>query len=212
MPSLVTRFHLLIFGVTLAMAGVVIIHVPAAYAFPAHWHGSGADILWPRDLAIAAAPALQIVLMAGFFILGRLLTKNHFAKTQHIFDPVLTLVLATAAACQFSLLFMAIGSDLDLFRATAFGLAAVLLVFAAVIFDAERHSYGGLRMPWRIASDRGWRVVHRLVGVTSVAGALALAWFAWFDAGPAVLVGAMITSLMAIPAVGGLLTLALGRL
>src|SRR5690606_40044862 len=49
MPSLVTRFHLLLFGVTLAIAGVAVVNVPEGFAFPAHWHGSNADWLWPRD-------------------------------------------------------------------------------------------------------------------------------------------------------------------
>lgn len=212
MPSLVTRFHLLIFGVTIAMAGVIIAHVPASFAFPAHWQGSTADVLWPRDLAAATAPLVQLVLMAVFFLLGRVLTKNHFAKTQHILDPVLTVALATAAACQLSLLFLAIGSDLDLFRLTAFGLAATLAVFAIVIFEAERHSYAGLRMPWRVGSDRAWTVVHRLTGVISGVAAVSLAWLAWSDPGPATLVASLTASLLAIPLVAALATLLTRRL
>src|SRR5690606_32759887 len=104
MPSLVTRFHLLLFGVTLAIAGVALFHIPQAYAFPAHWRGSTVDWLWPRDIALAVAPLLQIFLMAAFFVLGRLLTKNHLAKTRHILDPALTLLLAVAASCQLGLL------------------------------------------------------------------------------------------------------------
>ncbi|QQR40891.1 SdpI family protein [Devosia rhizoryzae] len=212
MPSLVTRFHLLIFGVTIAMVGVIVAHVPASFAFPAHWRGSTADILWPRDRAIAAAPLLQIAMMAAFFLLGRALTKNHFAKTQHILDPVLTVTLATAAACQLSLVFLAIGSDLDFFRLTAFGLAAILAIFAVVIFEAERHSYAGLRMPWRIGSDRAWVLVHRLTGIISGAAAVTLAWLAWADPGPAVLVASMTASLLAIPVVAALTSLLSRRL
>jgi uncharacterized membrane protein len=212
MQSLVTRLHLLVFGVTTVMAGVVIAHVPANFAFPAHWRGSAADILWPRDVAIAVAPVVQAALLVAFYGLGRLLTKNHFAKTQHIFDPLLTVALCTAAACQLALVFLAIGSDLDLFRVTAFGLAATLLVFAAVIFDAERHTYAGLRMPWPIRSERTWRIVHVLTAAASVATALLLAWFSWTDAGPAVLVGVMAGTLLVLPLTAGLATLALRSL
>lgn len=212
MPSLVTRFHLLIFGVTIAMAGVVIVHVPASYAFPAHWQGSVADIMWPRNLAVAAAPLWQVAVMAGFFLLGRLLTKNHFAKTQHILDPVLTVAVGTAAACQLSLLFLAIGSDLDLFRLTSFGLAATLAVFAVIIFEAERHSYAGLRMPWRVGSDRAWALVHHLTGVASGLAAVGLALLGWIDPGPAVLVASLIATLLAIPLVAALATLLTRRL
>jgi uncharacterized membrane protein len=212
MPSLVTRFHLLIFGVTIAMAGVILVHVPPSYSFPAHWSGSEADILWPRDLAAGLAPAFQAALMAAFFLLGRLLTRNHFAKTQHILDPVLTVTLTTAASCQLGLVFLAIGSDLDVFRLAAFGLAATLLVFAIVIFEAERHTYAGLRMPWSIRSDRTWAVVHRITGLASGAAACCLAWLAWSDVGPAILVTAMAFSLLVIPVVAATSSLLLSRL
>src|SRR5690606_26733038 len=146
MPSLVTRFHLLLVGVTIAITGVTLFHVPEGYAYPAHWQGSGADWLWPRDIAIAVAPLLELVLLAAFHLLGRALTKNHFAKVQHILDPALTLLLSVLTACQLGLLLSGIGSDFDLFRITAGALAATLLVLAVVIFEAERHSYAGLRM------------------------------------------------------------------
>ncbi|OAM75235.1 hypothetical protein A3840_14920 [Devosia elaeis] len=208
MHSLVTRFHLLLFGVTLAIAGVVLIHVPPTYAFPAHWQGSTADWLWPRDIALAVAPLIQLLLIGAFFLLGRALTANHLAKTRHILDPALTLVLAVAAACQLGLLLIGIGSDFDMFRITGFGLAALLLVLAVVIFEAERHSYGGLRMPWPIKSDRAWLLVHRASGIFCAIAALALAWLAWADPGPGPLVVAMAASLLGAPIFAALVTLA----
>lgn len=208
MHSLVTRFHLLLFGVTLAIAGVVLIHVPPTYAFPVHWQGSAADWLWPRDIALAVAPFVQLVLIGLFFLLSRALTANHLAKTRHILDPALTLVLAVAAACQLGLLLIGIGSDFDMFRITGFGLAALLLVLAVVIFEAERHSYGGLRMPWPIKSDRAWLLVHRASGIFCAIAALALAWLAWADPGPGPLVVAMAASLLGAPILAALVTLA----
>jgi uncharacterized membrane protein len=207
MPSLVTRFHLLLFGVTLAIAGVAIMHVPEGFAFPAHWQGSGADWLWPRDLALAVAPLVELLLMAGFFLLGRVLTKNHLAKTRHILDPVLTLLLAVVTSCQFGLLLIGIGSDFDMFRITTGGLAATLGVIAAVVFEAERHSYGGLRMPWPISSDRAWTIVHRASGLAAGAAALALAWLAWIDPGPGILALAMASTLLGLPLVAAAVTL-----
>jgi uncharacterized membrane protein len=212
MPSLVTRFHLLLFGVTLAIAGVALFHIPQAYAFPAHWRGSTVDWLWPRDIALAVAPLLQIFLMAAFFVLGRLLTKNHLAKTRHILDPALTLLLAVAASCQLGLLLSGIGSDFDMFRITAGALAATLIVLAVVIYEAERHSYAGLRMPWPIPSDRDWRLVHRLSGIAAGLAAAALAWLTWSDPGPGPLVLAMASILAGLPLLAGLATLALRRL
>jgi uncharacterized membrane protein len=211
MPNLVTRFHLLLFGVTLAIAGVALMHIPAGYAFPAHWQGNGADWLWPRDVALAVAPLVQFLLIGAFFLLGRVLTKNQFAKTQHILDPALTLVLAVLTSGQLGLLMIGIGSDFDLFRVAGFGLAAVLLVLAVVIFEAERHSYGGLRMPWPIQSDRAWRLVHRLTGIACGLAAAALAWLAWRDAGPGILALAMAASLGGLPLLAAIATLVFRR-
>lgn len=208
MPSLVTRFHMLIFIVTLAIAGVAVLNIPEGYAFPAHWRGSTVDWLWPRNLALAVAPALQLLLISAFFLLGRALTRNHLAKTRHVLDPAVSLLLAVAAALQLGLLFNGIGSDIDMFRITAFGLAALLLVLAVVIYEAERHSYAGLRMPWPIPSDRAWKVVHRISGIASALAAITLAWQAWLDPGPGMLVLAMAGTLGMLPLLAGLVTLA----
>ncbi|WP_338723386.1 hypothetical protein [Devosia sp. XK-2] len=211
MPSLVSRFHLLLFGVTLAIAGVALLHIPAGYAFPAHWQGSAADWLWPREVALSVAPLVQFALMAAFFLLGRALTQNHLAKTRHILDPALTLLLAVAASCQLGLLLNGIGSDFDMFRITAFVLATVLLVLAAVIFEAERHSYAGLRMPWPIPSDRAWMIVHRSAGLACGVAAAGLAWLAWIDPGPGLLVIGMALALFMPPVIAGLISQIIGK-
>lgn len=207
MPGLVTRFHLLLLGVTLAIAGVTLAHVPSGFAFPAHWQGSSADWLWPRNLALAVAPAVELVLLAAFHFLGRVLTRNHLAKTRHILDPALTLVLAVATCCQLGLLLIGIGSDFDLFRITAGSLATILLVVAVVIFEAERHAYAGLRMPWPIASDRAWTIVHRTSGIAIGLAALALVYLAWIDPGPGIIVLAITASLVGLPLIAAGVTL-----
>lgn len=206
MPSLVTRFHFLFLVVTLAITGVALIHVPDGYAFPALWRGSDATWLWPRDIALAVAPALEAALMAAFFLLGLALTSNHLARTRHILEPALTLLLAVTTACQFGLLFMGIGSDIDMFRITGFGLAATLLVLAAVMFEAERHSYGGLRLPWPIPSDRAWRLAHRSSAVASALAAIAIGFLAWSDPEPGYLVPALAIVLVGLPLFAGIVT------
>lgn len=211
MPSLLTRFHLLIFSVTLSITAVAILRIPADFMFPAHWHGSTADWLWPRDIALAIAPTIQTVLLLAFFALGRSLTRNHMAKVRHILDPALSLLLAVPAAYQFGLLFMGIGSDLDIIRGLGFLFAAVLLLLGLVFFHAERHSYGGLRMPWPIASDRAWILAHRLSGAVTALGGLVIAVLSWLDAGPGILALGFAACLLGLPAFAGLVSLALNR-
>lgn len=210
MQNLVTRFHLLLLTVTLALTGVGYVRIPLTYAFPAHWSGSTADWLWPRD-ALLVAPLLQVALLALFFVLGRLLTKNHYAKTQHIFDPALTLAMAVVAASQLGLLFMGIGSDLDLIRFTGFTLALTLLVLGVILFEAERHTYAGMRMPWRLRSDTAWLWVHRVIGSAFGLAAIGVAILAWLDAGPGALVLGFAAALLLPPILAGIATFILRK-
>lgn len=206
MQILVTRFHLLLLAVTLALTGVGLFRIPADFLFPAHWVGSAADWLWPRN-AMLVAPTIQALLLLAFFALGKALTKNHYAKTQHIFDPMLTFLMLVVAACQLGLLLTGIGSDLDFIRVTGFGLGGALFLVGVVLFEAERHTYAGLRMPWPIRSDNAWRLVHRVTGLAFGFAAVALVALAWFDAGAGALLSAFTAALLIPPALAGLTTL-----
>lgn len=205
MQVLVTRFHLLLLAVTLAIGGVGAARIPADFLFLAHWRGNAADWVWPREV-IFVAPLLQVLLLAVFFLLGRALTKNHFAKSQHILDPALTTLMLVVAALQLGLLLTGIGSDLDFVRVTAFGLGAALLVLGVVLFEAERHTYAGLRMPWPIRSDRAWRWVHRSAGLAYGASGLALLALAWFDMGLGLLLVCCAAALFGPPVIAALAT------
>lgn len=208
---LVTRFHLLIFSVTLSITAVALFRIPADFLFQAHWHASNADWLWPRDIALSVAPAIQAVLLLAFFLLGRTLTKNHFAKTQHILDPALSFLLAVPAVYQLGLLFIGIGSDLDIIRGEGYLLGAALAFIGIVFFYAERHSYGGLRLPWPIRSDRAWLLAHRAIGIATGLTGLLLIWTAWTDPGPAILALAYASALLVLPAIAALVSLAVRR-
>ena len=205
--NLVTRFHALIFAVTLAATAVAVFRVPADFLYPAHWKGSAADWLWPRDAALPVAPAVEILLMASFWLLGRALTSNHFAKVQHILDPALSVMLGVAASCQLGLLFAGVGSDLDIFRLLGFVLAAGTAVLGVVLFSAQRHTYAGMRMPWPIASDHAWRLVHGSTGIAVGIAAAGLALLAWSDPGIGPLVIAYAALVVGLPLFAGLMTL-----
>lgn len=204
MKSLVTRFHLLFLTVTVAITGVAILRVPEDYIYPAHWSGSTADWAWPRDLALIGAPLVEVVLIVAFFILGNLLTKNHYAKVQHILDPALSLLLAVPTAVQLGFLLTGSGSDIDVVRIAGAGLGAALLVLGAVLFDAQRNTYAGLRMPWPIRSDTSWRAVHRVTGLCSALAGAGLLGLAWFDPGFGLLIISYAATLLALPILAGL--------
>jgi uncharacterized membrane protein len=210
MQILVTRFHLLLLAVTLAIAGVGAARIPADFLFLAHWQGNVADWRWPREV-ILLAPLLQMALLAAFFFLGRTLTKNQYAKSQHILDPALTTIMVVVAALQLGLLLTGIGSDLDFIRVTSFGLGVSLLVLGIVLFEAERHTYAGLRMPWPVRSDHAWRWVHRCAGLAYGIAGMALLAVAWFDMGLGLLIVSCAAALFVPAAIAGLATWILDR-
>ena len=207
MQILVTRFHLLLLTVTLAMSGVGSFRIPADYVYQAHWTGSAADWLWPREV-IFVAPLVQLALLIIFFLLGRALTRNQFAKSQHILDPFLTLLMSVVAATNLGLLLFGAGSDLDFIRVTGFALGLALALLGVVLFEAERHTYAGLRMPWPVRSDRSWRLVHRLTGLAYGAAGLGLLAMAWFDTGIGLLIAGFAAATLTPVLLGGLITLA----
>ena len=208
MQILVTRFHLLLLTVTLAITGVGFFRIPADFVYQAHWAGNAADWLWPRDLALPVAPLLQLVLLVLFFALGRAFTRNQFAKSQHILDPALTLLMSVITATQLGLLLAGAGSDLDFVRLTAFALGIALLLLGVVLFEAERHTYAGLRMPWPVRSDLAWRAVHRSAGIAYGLAGTGLLAMAWFDMGIGLLVSGFTVALLIPAALAGLVTLA----
>jgi uncharacterized membrane protein len=211
MQLLITRFHLLLLTVTLAITGVALFRIPPDYVFPAHWSGSAADWLWPREV-LFVAPLLQVVLLAKFLTTGRLLTKNQYAKSQHILDPALSLMMIVVGACQLGLLLTGIGSDLDFIRLTGFGLGVALVLLGIILFEAERHTYAGLRMPWPVGSDQAWLWVHRVTGLAFGLAGIGLLALAWVDAGAGALVLAFVAALYLPAIIAGLTTLALRRI
>ena len=206
MQSLVTRFHLLLLAVTLAITGVGAFRIPADFVYLAHWTGSTADWVWPRT-AIVVAPVIQLVLLAAFFTLGRRLSRNQYAKSQHILDPALTLLMLVVAAIQLGLLLTGIGSDLDFVRLTGFALGAGLIIFGIVLSEAERHTYAGFRAPWPVHGDFAWKLVHRVAGLAFGLGGAGLLALAWFDLGTGPLALGFVVALYGPVLLAGLVTL-----
>jgi len=206
--GLLTRFHLLELGVILAVSVIGLVKVPETYGYVARWglHGS-VDWAWPRDVALALAPAAALLASCALWIHGMRARGPRLEMQRHILEPALSVWLGLCVAVQFGLLLVGTGSDLDLIRLLAFGLAPGLVLFGIVFAEAERHTYAGMRLPWRIEADRTWRRAHRLGGYLFVLGGIALALLAWLDPDLGVLLPAFPAALLLPPLVARLASL-----
>jgi len=101
------------------------------------------------------------------------------------------LLMITTAAVQLGLLLTGIGSDIDLVRFTCAALGAALLMVAAALYGAERHTYAGLRLPWPLKGERAWRLSHRIAGLGFAVAGTGLLLLAWLDPGLALLIAGL---------------------
>lgn len=188
-PSLVTRFHVLLLSVIVAITAIAIYKVPAGEGLAMHWDARGqSDWTWPRDIAFAVVPLAGLAITAIFAIGGALTPKSRLEMARHILEPALSGVLAVGVGVQFGLLMIGIGSDFDIIRLLAFALAALLLILGILLREAERNTYAGLRLPWAMPDDATWRRTHQLAGWAYIAGAVVLAVLAWLQPFPATLI------------------------
>ena len=69
---LVTRFHLLLLGLLVAVTATAFVKIPADAALPVHWGLDGhPDQVWPRIPALLMFPLIGAVITGLFLAIGR---------------------------------------------------------------------------------------------------------------------------------------------
>lgn len=205
--GLVNRLHVIVAMFVVALGVVGLIKVAPDVPVPLHWGHSAPDLTAPPELAFAPMPIVAAVTLAGFYATERLMPRQRLEMTRHLLDPALSALLAVTAIVQAGLLMVGMGSEIDLIRFAAFGLAAPLLLLGVLFPEAQRDSYAGLRLPWPIASDRVWRRAHRAAGIAFVLAAIALAVTAWLWPDPINLIPAMFAAMLVPPLVAAIFSL-----
>lgn len=180
--SLVTRFHFLLFGVVLAITATGLFRIPQSSEIVALWGPHSEPLwVWPRNMALAVAPPVAALLIAGIALWSWRLSAYGREMVRHNLDPALAVLLSVVAAVQLGIVLAGTGSDIDFIRILAFILAPALLVFGIVFAEAERNTYAGLRLPWPIEDDALWRVTHRVTGWLFALGGVVLGAIAWVN-------------------------------
>ena len=211
-PSIVTRFHGLLFLALVAVTIAAYVNVPANLELPMHWgrHGEP-DWLWPRDIALSIAPTAALVLLGLFGLVGNSALPQHLEAGGHVLRVALAGLLGLMAVVQFGLLMIGIGSDIEVIRILCGAVAVFLFIFGNELRGAQPQPYAGLRLPWTLRDPRVWSVVHQLTGGLFMLGSIVLVLVTWLWPDPATLIFALVGAILLPVGAGGVLSLTLAR-
>lgn len=202
---LVTAMHRLLFLVSVAIAAIGLLNIPQGAELPFHWAASGApDATLGRNAALLVLPCVGVALIALVYVLGRIGAPWQVEPGRHVAEAALSAALLVMAVCQFGILLIGIGSDIDVIRLLAGAVAVGLLVLGNELRRADADLYGGLRLPWPVEGRRNWRWSHGIAGVLYMAAGVGLAVLVWRQPDPATLMAGMGLA-AAVPALCGAL-------
>lgn len=209
---LVTRFHLLLLGLLVAVTATAFVKIPADAALPVHWGLDGhPDQVWPRIPALLMFPLIGAVITGLFLAIGRFTPPELVEPGRSISETVLAGVLLLFCALQFAMILIGVGSDIDMVRFIAFGLAALSIITGLSLPQSQPNVFAGIRLPWTMADPGNWRATHRLTGGLMVLGGLGLAAVAWLWPDPVDMMLAMAAALLLPVIIGGIYSFARAR-
>ncbi len=97
---------------------------------------------------------------------------------------MLTGLLGLFCALQFALILIGVGSDIDMVRIIAFGMAALFLILGNALPKSQPNAYAAFACPWTLSDPRHWALTHRITGILFMIGGLALGLVAWLVPDP----------------------------
>jgi uncharacterized membrane protein len=203
--SLVTRFHLLELGFLVAITATAWVKIPDRTGLPVHWGLNGQpDKIWPKPAALLAAPVIAALLIGILWLVGRLASDEQVDPGRYVAEMAIAGLLGLICAIQFGLLLIGVGSEIDMIRIVAFGLAFTLLLTGIALPRSEPNGYAGVRLPWTMRDPHNWHVTHRVTGVLMALGGLETAVVAWAFPQPPYLLAAIAVAVV-VPVVAGMI-------
>jgi uncharacterized membrane protein len=182
---IVTRFHLFLVAVLVAVMATALVKVQAGTDLPVHWGFDGKpDRFWPRLPALLMFPVIGVFLTALFALIGRFGPVESIEPGRHMSEALLTGLLGLLCALEFALILIGIGSDLDMIRLICFAIAVFLLLLGGALPRSQRNSITGLRLPWTLKDPAGWRASHLVTGILFAVGGICLGLVTWFRPTP----------------------------
>ena len=210
---IVTRFHLFLVGVLLAVMATALVKIQAGTDLPVHWGFDGKpDRFWPRLPALLMFPVIGFLLTGLFALIGRFAPVEAIEPGRHMSQLLLTGLLGLLCALEFALILLGIGADLDMIRLVCFAVAIFLLILGSLLPQSQRNSITGLRLPWTLKDPAGWRASHLVTGVLVAVGGIGLAVVAWFRPTPSDMLMALGAAVFVPIIVGGLFSFVRSKL
>ena len=158
---------------TLGLAFVLASFLLAIYYYPqmpvrmaSHWNAAGEvngymSAFW----GVFLVPLLSAALFGFFLVLPRLdPLRENYAKFQKYYDWFVVLFVAFMVYVYALTLLWNLGVSFSLPMALAPAFAALFYYCGVLIENAERNWFVGIRTPWTMSSERGWKRTHALGG------------------------------------------------
>ena len=210
--QIVTRFHLFLFGVLVAITATAFVKIHADVGLPVHWGFDGKpDRVWPRNEALLLFPLVGLVLTVLFAAIGQFAPVEQIEPGRYIAEAMLTGLLGLLCALQFGLLLIGVGSDIDMVRIIAFAMAVLLILLGMALPNSQPNAYAGIRLPWTLRDPKNWAAAHRVTGILFIVAGVGLGLVAWLQPDPADMLSA-IGAAIALPLlIGGVFSLLRAR-
>ncbi|MCR4368447.1 MAG: DUF1648 domain-containing protein, partial [archaeon] len=168
-----------------AMALIVLLSFAvSAYIFPSlpetiaiHWNAQGvADAFSEKGVGVFVLPVITLGVFVLFLLIPRIdPLKANIEKFRLAFEKFAAILLAFLVYVQFVSLWFNLGNAVSMTQALVPGIAILLYAMGALMDNAKRNWFVGIRTPWTVSNDVVWDKTHKLgAPLFKISGAIIL--------------------------------------
>jgi uncharacterized membrane protein len=147
-------------------------HLPNS--IPTHWNiHNQPNGHSPKWMLFVLGPGLMLGIMLVMYFLPWLSPKNfEVGSFRSTYLQIMLILVSGFAYFDAVILWAALGSPLNVSRATVGGVCLLFASLGNLLGKVRRNFYLGVRTPWSLANERVWNATHRVAAKTFVVGGL----------------------------------------
>ncbi len=159
-------FSGMVFLFTLALTIWAWSKIPADAQIPFHWNVQGeVDRYANKTVGLLVGPFTVLFLTMLLLFIPRMEPrKENFAQSQKAYKIIIGGVLLFVAGLHLVTVLVALGHDIDISSAMAFGLGIFFMIIGNYLGKIRSNFMLGIRTPWTLSSETSWNKTHRLGG------------------------------------------------